>query len=144
MRTQKQLASTTEVNTQARELAAESVARWRQIDLALTPIIGRRGIVAIYKKALNLTHAEFPWLATESESDTGFDNFASLHAALAKQTCAAIIAANQTLHRTFNKLLVSLIGESLSERLLESIDACFHREAISRHQANHDIIQQYA
>jgi hypothetical protein len=30
-------------------------------------------------------------------------------------------------------LLVSLIGESLSERLLQSIDACFHREATRLH-----------
>lgn len=133
MRTKNSFVSTTEIDTNATDLAAESVARWRQIDVALTPIIGRRGIVAIYKKALNLTHADFPWLATVSEDDTSFDNFASLQAALAQQTSAVIMAANLALHRSFNKLLVSLIGESLSERLLQSIDSCFHREATDLH-----------
>jgi hypothetical protein len=128
----------TEIDQGAIELAAESVARWRQIDIALTPIIGRRGIVAIYKKALNLTHVDFPWLATVSEDDVSFDNFVSLLAALEQQTSATIVAANLALHRAFNDLLVSLIGESLSERLLASIDICFHREAIVGRCASSD------
>lgn len=133
MHPQNSVESIPEIDPIAIELAAESVARWRQIDAALTPIIGRRGIVAIYKKAHNLTRADFPWLASTSEDDTSFDNFTSLHTALAQQTSAAIMAANLSLHRSFNKLLVSLIGESLSERLLQSIDACFHREALALH-----------
>jgi hypothetical protein len=133
MHTKNSCESITEIDIPAAELAAESVARWRQIDVALTPIIGRRGIVAIYKKALNLTHVDFPWLATVSEDDTSFDNFVPLLAALEQQTSTTIVAANLALHRAFNNLLVSLIGESLSERLLASIDACFHREAIMGH-----------
>lgn len=144
MRTKSPVESTPEIDTNAIELAAESVARWRQIDVALTPIIGRRGIVAIYKKALNLTHADFPWLASTSEDDTSFDNFTSLHTALAQQTSAVIMAANLSLHRSFNKLLVSLIGESLSERLLQSIDACFHREAIQLHSEGLSDERSYA
>lgn len=128
MRTKKAVISTTEIDTNAAGLAAESVARWRQIDVALTPIIGRRGIVAIYKKALALTHADFPWLPEVSDDDTHFDNFNSLQSALSQQTSAVIMAVNLALHRTFNKLLVGLIGESLSERLLQSIDACFYRD----------------
>jgi D-alanyl-D-alanine carboxypeptidase len=77
-----------------------------------------------------------PWLASVSEDDTDFDNFTSLQAALAQQTSAVIMAANLTLHRAFNTLLVSLIGESLSERLLQSIDSCFHREATYLHDAD--------
>jgi hypothetical protein len=138
MHTQKLFEPTTEIDQGAVELAAESVARWRQIDIALTPIIGRRGIVAIYKKALNLTHVDFPWLATVSEDDVSFDNFVSLLAALEQQTSATIVAANLALHRAFNDLLVSLIGESLSERLLASIDICFHREAIVGRCASSD------
>lgn len=135
MHTKSSCESTSEIDIPAAELAAESVARWRQIDVALTPIIGRRGIVAIYKQALNLTHADFPWLGTVSEDDNSFDNFVPLLAALEQQTSAVIVAANLALHRAFNNLLVSLIGESLSERLLASIDACFHREAIMGHHA---------
>ncbi len=144
MRTKNSFVSSPEIDTSAAELAAESVARWRQIDVALTPIIGRRGIVAIYKKALNLTHADFPWLATMSEDDTFFDNFTSLQAALAQQTSAVIMAANLSLHRAFNKLLVSLIGESLSERLLQSIDSCFNREATHLYDADMLAERKYA
>ena len=138
MHTKNLFESTTEIDPGAIELAAESVARWRQIDIALTPIIGRRGIVAIYKKALNLTHVDFPWLVAVSKDDVSFDNFASLLAALEQQTSVTIVAANLALHRAFNDLLVSLIGESLSERLLASIDVCFHREAIVGRRASSD------
>ena len=144
MHTENSFESTTEIDLSAAELAAESVARWRQIDVALTPIIGRRGIVAIYKQALNLTHADFPWLATVSEGDNSFDNFVSLLAALEQQTSATIVEANLALHGAFNNLLVSLIGESLSERLLASIDACFHREAIQGHHASVSAERRYA
>jgi hypothetical protein len=136
MHTENSCESATEIDLPAAELAAESVARWRQIDVALTPILGRRGMVAIYRQALNLTHGEFPWLTTVSDSETSFDNFVPLLAALEQQTSATIAAANLALHRTFNSLLVSLIGESLSERLLASIDACFHREALQGHHAS--------
>lgn len=144
MQPQNYVESIPEIDPTAIELAAESVARWRQIDAALTPIIGRRGIVAIYKKAHNLTREDFPWLASTSEDDTSFDNFTSLHTALAQQTSAAILAANLALHRSFNKLLISLIGESLSERLLQSIDACFHREAIALHSEGLSDERNYA
>lgn len=140
MPTKNSCVSVTIKDTNPGELAAQSVARWRQIDLALTPIIGRRGILAIYKKALNITRNDFPWLAVVSEGDAAFDNFASLQSVLAQQTSAAVMAANLALHRSFNKLLVSLIGESLSERLLQSIDACFHREATHLHEA--DLLSQ--
>ena len=134
MHTKNSCESTTEIDVPVAELAAESVARWRQIDVALTPIIGRRGMVAIYKQALNLTHADFPWLGRVPEDESSFDNYVPLLEALEQQTSAKIVAANLALHRTFNNLLVSLIGESLSERLLASIDACFHHQAI---QGNH-------
>jgi hypothetical protein len=144
MQSKSSFESTSAPDLTAAELAAESVARWRQIDIALTPIIGRRGIVAIYKKALNLTHVDFPWLAAVSEDDTSFDNFVHLLAALEQQTSATIVAANLALHRAFNSLLVSLIGESLSERLLASIDACFHREALMGHGASVSDERRYA
>ena len=140
MQTKNSCVSATTKDTNPIELAAQSVARWRQIDLALTPIIGRRGILAIYKKALNLTRTDFPWLAVVSEEDASFDNFTSLQSVLAQQTSAAVMAANLALHRAFNKLLVSLIGESLSERLLQSIDACFDRQATHLHEA--DLLSQ--
>ncbi len=140
MHTKNSCVSATTKDKNPGELAAQSVARWRQIDLALTPIIGRRGILAIYKKALNITRNDFPWLAVVSEGDAAFDNFVSLQSVLAQQTSAAVMAANLALHRSFNKLLGSLIGESLSERLLQSIDACFHREETHLHEA--DLLSQ--
>lgn len=139
MLTQNPAISTMPIDINVSDLADSVITRWRQIDLALTPIIGRRGILAIYKKALNLTQVDFPWLPVLSEDDNSFD-FASLQAALVRQTSAAVMAANLALHRSFNKLLVSLIGESLSERLLQSIDACFHREAT--HLQDSDLLPQ--
>lgn len=144
MHTKSSFETTTEIDPGATELAAESVARWRQIDVALTPIIGRRGMAALYKQALNLTHVDFPWLARVPEDEASFDNFVPLLAALEQQTRTTIVAANLALHRSFNNLLVSLIGESLSQRLLASIDTCFHREAIMGHHSSAPEERKYA
>jgi hypothetical protein len=102
-------------------IADTTVATWLAIEAALSPIIGLRGVAALYKRSLYLTRGDYPWLGTVYEGALGPSEFASLQGALGRQPDAEAAAASAALLQTFNNLLTSLIGESLSERLLRSV-----------------------
>jgi hypothetical protein len=105
------------------QIAEAAVNEWREIDAVLSPIIGPHGVAALYKRALHLIRDDYPWLiaAHEYEDELLFNDFISLKTALAKRTTAEASAANLSLYQSFHTTLVSLIGESLTHRLLTSI-----------------------
>ena len=103
------------------QIADAAVATWRSIDAVLSPIIGQGGVAALYKRSLYLSRGDHPWLAVAAEDALQPDDFATLHRALAKQTSGNAAAANGALLTTFSDLLTSLIGASLTERLLQSV-----------------------
>ena len=105
----------------AARIADTAVAIWRDIDAALAPIIGQRGVAALIKRSLYLTHSEHPWLATVYEGTPPPGDYGPLHAALSKQTGAQAAAAQGALLQTFHDLLGNLIGASLTERLLRAV-----------------------
>jgi hypothetical protein len=105
----------------ALRIADGAVVVWRELDAALSPIIGRRGVAALFKRSLLLTAPAHPSLVAahwvvETEGD-----FDSLRAALKQQSVANAIATNGAMLRQFIALLTTLIGESLTERLLQSV-----------------------
>jgi hypothetical protein len=100
-------------------IADRAVSMWRDLDAALSPIIGQRGVAALFKRSLFLTDpAHIP--ATSHEDEDAFDNFTALRATLEHQSSANAIATNDALLQKFVDLLTNLIGESLTERLLHS------------------------
>lgn len=103
------------------QIAETAIATWRNIDAALSPIIGQRGVTALYKRSLLLSCAHNPWLKPVAESTRPLDDFTSLQTAMARQTHADAMAANGALLQTFTDLLANLIGASLTERLLRSV-----------------------
>jgi hypothetical protein len=103
-------------------IADAAVARWRRIDAALSPIVGQRGVAALYQRSLHLTRAAHPCLAGVQEGERGALTFAGLHTALSQQTNAGAAAAHDALVQTFYELLANLIGASLTERLLTSTE----------------------
>lgn len=104
------------------QIADTAVATWRSIDAVLSPIIGQRGVAALYKRSLYLSRGDHPWLVVAAEDTPPQpDDFATLHRALAKQTSVNAAAANGALLTTFSDLLTSLIGTALTERLLQSV-----------------------
>ena len=105
----------------AGRIAESAVSTWRDLDAALSPIIGQRGVVALCKRSLYLTRADFPWLAAVDEGELKPDEFTTLQTALSQQTSANAAAANDALLRTFCDLLSKLIGASLTDRLLRSV-----------------------
>lgn len=110
--------------TEASVVAASVAATWRQIEQALTPILGARGVAALFKRALFLTKDHFPWLeetfaAVEASSEhNALDSFGL---ALSRQNAATAAAGAGAFLSTFHGVLVSMIGATLTERLLQSV-----------------------
>jgi len=101
---------------------ADAIASTLQaIDAALRPIIGERGVAALYSRSLYLTSSAHPWLAGMHEGVQTAMDLAALKSTLAQQSTDHAAAAGSALLQTFYDLLASLIGTSLTERLLRSV-----------------------
>lgn len=100
-------------------IAERAFAMWGRVEAALVPIIGQRGFAALFKRSLLLASAAHIALAEVAvEADTP-GCLTALRATLAQQPSANAIAAHGALLQTFCDLLAGLIGESLTERLLQ-------------------------
>ena len=116
------LANRVEKGADASRIAEASVAIWKEIDVALRSVIGQRGVAALYKRSLYLASAFYPWLAGlhGSVPSTAID-LAPFAAAIAKQTGADAFAGSVAMLEAFHALLTTLVGPSLTERLLRSV-----------------------
>ena len=104
------------------ELTAEACGG---IDAALTPIVGRLGAAALLNRSLHLAGRVHGWMAALVEDDPVVVDAAALKSALARQTSAEATAGSVLFLKTFNYMLINLIGASLAERLLRSVWATF-------------------
>lgn len=105
----------------AGQVADAQAAVWRDINLALHPIIGRRGVAALYDRSLALASARHPWLATGQPVAPDAIDASALHAALAMRPPAEAAAGGGALLQVFRDLLSSLIGAALTDRLLRDV-----------------------
>jgi hypothetical protein len=104
----------------AAEVADTIAEVWRGIDESLCPIIGHRGVAALYNRSLTITAAVHPWLPLNPAGALGAIDPATLRAALTRQQATEAAAAGAALFQAFRDLLASLIGASLTDRLLQS------------------------
>ncbi len=119
------LEGTVSAGASSQEVAEVIAAAFQSIDQILVPIVGQRGMAALYKRTLHLARPTCPWLPLTPEGiPTGID-IAALTTELAKRTAADAAAAGTRLLQIFQALLTTLIGESLTERLLRSVWATF-------------------
>lgn len=102
----------------APEVARSAINQWRQIAERLEPVIGARGVDALFGRALHLTTRRFPWLAKNATLGSSADALAQLTARLEGQEASVAADAGHLLLRTFTELLASMIGEPLTGRLL--------------------------
>ena len=102
----------------ALRIAEMAVSIWVDIGMTLSPIIGQPGVAALLKRSIYLTRSAHPCLAAVLEDKAQPDELLALQGVLAHQTSATAVAANVALLQTFQDLLTSLIGLSLTERLL--------------------------
>jgi len=96
---------------------------WRDIETALTPIIGSKGVAALLERSLHLASAAHPWLAGPGGSDSRTIDLATLKSVVAQQTGAQAALGSRHLLKTFCQLLDSLIGPPLTERMLGRVRA---------------------
>ena len=97
------------------------VSIWNEIDTTLCPILGQRGVAMLYKRSLFLTGAAHGWMPGAAEGLPTALDLAPLQAALMQQGNTVALDGGSALLRTFYELLSSLVGPSLTERLLRPI-----------------------
>ncbi|WP_223115465.1 hypothetical protein [Luteimonas suaedae] len=109
----------------AGQIADRMVATWRQIDAALSPIVGQRGVAMLFRRSLHLVAPTHPWLGSVHEGIQATVDLEALEAAFVQQSSADAAAAGGAFLQTFYELLTSLVGPSLTERLLRPVWASF-------------------
>ena len=104
-------------------IADAAVSTWQSVHASLAPVIGPRGVSALYVRSLHLACEAHPWLATVRQATVAPGDFVSLRCALAQQPDGTAAAANGELLQRFQAMLTNLIGSSLSARLLGAVAA---------------------
>jgi len=91
---------------------------WQRLMDETISLLGQLGFDSIYQKSLSLTRHQLPRMALEQLGNADTSTLSELRAALAQQTSADGCEVIQTLLLNFTAVLAILIGESLTERLL--------------------------
>ncbi len=102
-------------------VAACVVSLWRELEQQLMPIIGVRGVAALYGRTIFVTSRMHSWLGTVPEGVQSSMDLDSLHTAISAQPRAVGIEGGSALFTTFHELLVSMVGAVLTERLLRDV-----------------------
>ena len=104
----------------AQEVADSAARAWQGLADRLTPIIGERGFRALYARSLHLIQQDFPWMrVAQPGADASAVVFSRLKDGLQNQHPALAEDAHHVLLTTFTALLNSLIGETLTARLVQ-------------------------
>ena len=119
------LAQSAGAEATAAQVSDEVVAAWRAIDAALRTVVGQRGVAALYRRSIHLACKQHGCLddavgSAESVVDTDL-----LKAALCRLSAHDAAATGAAVFQTFYELLTTLVGPSLTERLLRSVWANF-------------------
>lgn len=107
--------------TSVRQLAEAAALTWHDIDDVLSPIIGQNGVAALFQRALHATQIDYPWLIAAHQENLPYGDYSQLRSALITKNNSEARAANLALYQAFYNTLISLIGVSLTDRLLDSI-----------------------
>ena len=100
--------------------AVGAAARRAYDDLArvLMPLIGQVGIEALAARAVHLAQREYPWLVTTRQPEQTEAPFAQIISSLERQDPALAMEAAAAVLAILTGLLVTLIGEPLTTRLV--------------------------
>ena len=105
----------------ATEIADAVITTWHAIEDALVPVIGKRGVAALYARSLHLVRAGYPWLEGGNGGVHDLMDLEQLRAALSQQESRTAVAGGGAHLRTLSELLGSLIGVSLAGQLLATV-----------------------
>jgi hypothetical protein len=114
----------------ARATADAAVVGWKAVAHALVPIIGSTSVTALYRRCLVSVGVDHTWLPSVTAADLPDNDWTVLHASMSRQTAEQAAQACASLFVSFQELLGSLIGPSLTEQLLHPVSAPpFHGSA---------------
>lgn len=105
----------------ANAIAEATIEIWHQVADQLIPVIGAGGFDVLFNRSLHLTCTAFPWLTILGDKRDRTALLANIKARLAGGETNHAIEASYTLLVTFTELLSTLIGESLTQRLLNPV-----------------------
>lgn len=108
-------------NADVAKVAQAIVATLQEMDTALMPIIGQQGVAALYRRSLHLCVSTHPRLAGTCDGAQAAMEFTALTSVLAEQSEADARFFGEVLLTTFYALLTTLIGPSLTARLLRGV-----------------------
>jgi hypothetical protein len=87
----------------------------------LAPVIGERGLEVLFIRSVHLAGSAFPWHPVSGESGDRTALMETLKARLASCDTKTATEASCALLGSFVQLLSSLIGDSLTRRLLDPV-----------------------
>jgi hypothetical protein len=91
---------------------------WEKLSLELLLIVGDEGFSAIYARSVYLCRSSFGWLTESTAQDQA--RFTPLRTSLQGQSPEQVEAASRLLLTTFTDILATLIGDGLTDHLLDS------------------------
>ena len=115
------LAQGAETSVDAAQVAETIILSLQEIEAALSPVIGKGGVAALFRRSLYLTARSYPLLAGIHAGDATAIDSAALKSELAQQSSATATEFGVALLQTLDEVMTSLIGSSLTERLLGSV-----------------------
>ncbi len=101
---------------------------WSRLAQQLSPLIGTSGFCALFGRACRLAGPDLAWLAANPACKSPNAVTEHLRQRLAGVDADIAAAANAALLQTFTGLLASLIGEALTNRLLDSAAEDVHQQ----------------
>lgn len=102
-------------------VAPAIVTMFEDMNAALVPIIGTRGVAALYRRSLLLCAAQYPSLAQPYESLVVAMDLAHFTALLSVQNPIDAMRFSERLLKTTYELLATLIGPALCARILYGV-----------------------
>lgn len=108
--------------TDGASLADTVAVTWRRVADTLAPVIGELGVVALFDRSLHLAETEFPWLSSAQRGTRMASSRGNLRLCIAAREGVdpdGVAAASSAHLCIFAELLALLIGQALSERLLQ-------------------------
>lgn len=105
----------------ALQIAEATAAAWHAIDATLATIVGASGAAALYQRSLFLNSKTHACLGTVAGTIQTSIDPAALKAVLAQQSAEDAATVGAAVFQTFYELLTSLVGPSLTERLLHAV-----------------------
>ncbi len=112
------------------EVADALVSILQDVDLALTPTLGRASVELIYQRCFLGSVRAHPWMVDALEGACSDMDLVALKSAFVQQRSADAIECGSAFLQSFYDLLVDCVGDSLTEGLLRPVWANDRQRAV--------------